>query len=347
MDSFDHYTVPGDLGKKYEAVVTTSVTGVAGRTNNCININGALGTVAKTVGEITNKIIVGFGFYAVSGVAAGGIVTINDRQMPNIGIERNADSTISAYRHSGTSAKALLGTSVAAPLGVDAWHYIELKAYRHATLGTILVYVDGIEVLNLSNQNTTSAVDNGAYTAVQFNQAANANDYTGNGPTGHKRFDDFYICDDLNSLNDDFLGQPSIYVVYPNADAAPNEWTPSAGVNHYAMVDEHDIDDDTSYLEVTDADAEELFNLEDSPVLVGSVAAVQVNTVVRRTTPGGATYKHKLQQGVLTALGDELGFPSGSVYSMNSEPFDQDPTDNVDWTFARVNSLIAGVERNA
>lgn len=348
MDSFDHYTIPGDVSKKYESVNISAMTSLnPARTNIGVRFGGGQCYLAKTVGQITGYLMCGFGYFGATGIAAQSIVSFNDRLYPCISIFRNADSTVSIYRRSGTSAKALLGTGVPALLSLNAWHYVEVKAIKSTAAGEVYVYVDGVEAIHLTAVNTDGASDQGPYTAVCLGGEAALNNYGGTNVPGNKDYDDFYILDDTGGDNNDLLGTCNIYCIYPNADTAPNEWTPSAGVDHFAMVDEHDHDDDTTHLEVTDADAAEVFGLEDSPVAIGSVAGIQVNTSVRKSSPGGATYKHQLRQGSTTAEGEEVGFPSGSVYAYNSEPFDKDPTDNVDWTFARVNSLEAGVKRNA
>lgn len=346
LDSFDHYSIPADLPKKYENTVTSNFTAVAGRTNNCAQTNSGVAFFAKTVGEISNYIIFGFGWYGVGGLNAQSLVAIADRLIPNIDIYRNSDSTITVRRHSGASAATAIVTSVAAPLSLDAWHYVEVKAKKGSADGEVIVNVDGLEVINSTGLNTSAFQDNGAWTAVVWCCSAASNGYAGNG-VGTKRIDDIYICDDTGTRNNTILNQPSVYVIYPVSDASLNEWTPDSGTDHFARVDETDLDDDTSYLEDTSTDDEEMFGFQDSPVAVGSVAGIQVNTAVRKTTPGGATYYHRLRQAITVQGTNEQGFPSGSVYNVNTEPYDADPTDNVDWTFAKVNSLVAGVKRNA
>lgn len=63
--------------------------------------------------------------------------------------------------------------------------------------------------------------------------------------------------------------------VDPNADASPNQWTPSAGVNHYATVDDGQrspaVPADSAYLTTTtNTDNSEVFDM----TTIGSVASV-------------------------------------------------------------------------
>lgn len=349
MDSFDHYTIPGDLPKKYHSVFQNVAPAfdAGGRTNGCISMNRVNSSIGRTIGQTTGYFIAGFGVYIVSGAAAGSICAVASKLYPNVGLFRNADATISAYRRTTPSNKTVLGTSVAAPFNPDTWHYIQLKVLQHPTDGIVIVKFNDSEILNLTGVRTMPTADDGPYTAFLLPTDCASNGYGGGAGTGTIKFDDLWICDDTGSDNNDFAGQCRVYVIYPNSDAGPNQWTPDSGTNHYDRVDEHDIDDDTTYLEVTGTTEAEVFGLEDSPVSVGSVAGVQLNSTVRKTTAGGANYKHQLRQAAVTAEGATLGFPSGTTYDMNCEQFDKDPTDNVDWSFAKVNSLNAGVKRNA
>lgn len=336
MDSFDHYSA-ANLFKKYNSVSSANKAIEAGRTNNCLHTYGC--SFIKTVGTIavTDYIIIGFGIYFQTVGTNTYIFSLLSPSIYQISIRRNTDSTVSiVHRTAG-----VVATSVNPCLSQSAWHYMECKIMRGTgTEGEAIIKVDSQEVINANGLNLAYGAE-GAYTAVAFSA-----DHNGGNDGYHKSFDDLYICDSTGSNNNDFLGECSIEVLYPDSDVV-TEWTPDSGTDNFARVDESLIDDDTSYVEVQSQTAQDIYGLTDTATTVGSVVGVQVNSGVRKTTAGGALYKHQLKQSATVAEGVEKAFFSGSIYAYNSEPFDVDPTDGLDWSFDKVNSLQVGIKRNA
>jgi len=124
---------------------------------------------------------------------------------------------------------------------IDVWKTLELHVFADATSGAYTLKLDGATILSATNVNTVAS-SNAYYTAVRL------------GPTGssfsYSAFDDVYIRDDST-----FLLDWRITTMLPTSDAGPNDGTPSAGSDNFAMVDDAAPDGDSTYI---DSDAASL-----------------------------------------------------------------------------------------
>lgn len=131
-----------------------------------------------------------------------------------------------------------LGRTNGARLSADRWSYVEIKVYCDNAAGTLDVQVDGVNCLSLSGIDTQGITEN-YYDQVEFL----------NGNTGYSPgWDDLYICDGSGITNNDFLGPCMIRTLRPSADGDDSDWTTQSGLDHYAMVDEVEVDEDTTYV---------------------------------------------------------------------------------------------------
>jgi hypothetical protein len=123
----------------------------------------------------------------------------------------------------------------------------------------------------------------------------------------------------------------------PTADTAEADWTPSAGADHYAVVDEATINGDTDYVSAAtpgDLDLYEMGNLSFTP---DTVHAVQV-----KNDAEARQVRTKLKSGTTTADGTTQGMatsylPYGDLYAT-------DPDTSIAWTPGAVNAMQVGIE---
>ncbi len=174
-------------------------------------------------------------------------------------------SEIEIYR--GTS---LIATSVGAGLQTSIWHYIELKVKCNNSTGTYEVHLDGNTVLSDSGIDT-QAGSNAYHDVVRLRGSGTATFY-----------DDFYICDNSGSDNNDFLGNCKVVAIFPDGDDTANWTTSTPSANHYENVDETIVDDDTSYVEEDTTAVTDLYDYEALPSL-GPIKGIQINTDCRET----------------------------------------------------------------
>lgn len=160
--------------------------------------------------------------------------------------------------------------------------------------------------------------------------------------------------------NDSFFGNTHIETVYATADGVGQEtsgnvpWTPSAGAQVYAMIDEHPPDEDGSYIAATDnlqlstclfagavirqncASYAPIYALQwDGRMRVES-SMVQVVAIVRRVVTG------VLADDVLAS--SQAIVVTSTEYQYYPQNFDRNPTqDDAPWTFKVFDPAGVGV----
>ena len=92
--------------------------------------------------------------------------------------------------------------------------------------------------------------------------------------------DDVYVTNTSTRL-----GESRVAVLYPSADTAHADWTPSTGTDHYALVDETTVNSDTDYVASGTVGDLDLYEVGDLPFTPESIHAVQVTTCARKETP--------------------------------------------------------------
>jgi len=245
-----------------------------------------------------------------------------------IGIKITAAGEIQVYRMSGTFGGTSLGTSSVCIFSAT-WHYIEVGISIHDTTGTVTVKCDGSTVLTLTGQDTR----NGAPTTVD---TIRLGDLYGLAFTdgGIYQVDDLYIIDSATTL-----GEAKIETTYPSSDIAQG-WTRSAGSDNYALVDEAQVDGDTTYVQgsaVSDVDTYEFGNLSGTPSTIHSVKVIAFG---RKTDAGTREIALQVKSGATTS--DGANYPIAASYGKMERLLEVDPDTGVPWTASGVTALRAG-----
>lgn len=195
----------------------------------------------------------------------------------------SASGEIGVYNSAGS----LLGTSSGANITNGNWSYVEVKV-KDDYEGTIEVRVDGITVYTQTGVDTRANQSTG-YNGVRF--------YVGATGTEPVRLDDFYFCNAAGTVNNDFLGDSKVVALYPASDGDLAQWVPSVAGDHWPLVDDNPVTDDTDYVSGTTSGDRDLWNYEEA-VGLGTIAGIQINTVLRKED--SATYptvKHLVKSG--------------------------------------------------
>jgi hypothetical protein len=234
---------------------------------------------------------------------------------------------INVYRGSGTT---LLGSTanLILPL-LNEWSYVEWKITISDTVGTIIVRVNDVEVLNLSGMDTQATANTRATIAEVGVYSAYV-------------IDDYYLCDGSGAAPfNDFLGNCRIYTEFPISNDTV-QWTPSTGSNFQNVDDPGDIDGDTTTNTSATVGQKDLFGVTgDVPVGV-IVKAVELRTTLRKDDAVARTVRPKLKSGVTEANGATRNMTVGYVQYRDTLPVD--PTDSAAWTPAKANALKIGYE---
>lgn len=208
----------------------------------------------------------------------------------------------------------------AAP-AITADSHIEAKLFSDAVNGSITVKVNGVTVIDETGLNT------GGQDIIGITLAGS--------DTTTTRFDNIYLSDDLE-------GELISVLRVPEADDAV-QFTPSAGADNYAMVDEAAQDGDSTYVESDTVADEDIYAFEDisSDYVVKAVTLV---TVARKDDAGLRALQAVAVEGAVPyAVGDEIvlteaypGAANGSVTTLDRTPGD------LEWTHQRFNDMKFG-----
>jgi hypothetical protein len=339
VDGFDHYAT-ADITKKYTANVewasSHTIDATAGRRG---------GGAMKTSYEVTSyrylsKVIpdsgtVIFGAAFGSCVASATFLAFYETADCHVSFRVNAIMGIEAYRG---LAGTLLGSSAGGVIQTGVgFNYAAVKAKIHDTTGTVDVEVNGVSVLSLTGLDTRNG-GAGVVNDVHYLGMGNGSSTT--------YVDDLYICNDSGSApNNDFLGDVRVDTIYPTSDGNYSQFTPSTGVNHYALVDETspnttDYNDGAS---VGDRDSYGLGNL--SALSSQTVYGVQVNAAILKDDAGAKSVATFVRSSSTDSDGASAVLGTSQVYV--SQVFEQDPNAAAAWTESTVNSMEAGVKVTA
>jgi hypothetical protein len=214
------------------------------------------------------------------------------------------------------------------------WHHVELQAYCHTTNGTIELRVDGATVATVNDVNTGGSSSNMNYSEVLI------------ASPGHVTYaaiiDDVYVCDGSGNTNNSFLGPCRVTTLFPTSDAGPNQGTPSTGNDHYALIDEVQVDTSSTYITVLDGD-QELFGYADLTT-EGAVKGVCLTTLSAPIGANGNKLKSLLKSGNSTSNYAAKYIRGGGVYSAVQQISETNPDTSNAWTPSEIDSGSFGFE---
>jgi len=324
-----HPSPTGILARKYPTVIYPDYMWlVAGRTGGyAIDLNGVWAELYTPNLTTDATMVVGFGYYYTA-TYQGKIVALYDGATLGVNLQQASGGELAVYR--GTT---LLGTTSGLGLLMSTWYWIELKVVCNATTGSYELRVGGVSKLSASGVNT-KAGSNNYHTRVGFLGPA----------SGAEWLDDIYILDGSSSVNNDFLGNRKVVALFPNGDVGGyQDFTCSAGSDHYALVDENPVNDDTDYVESGTTGNKDLW---DYPSLTGTgtnIAGIQINTMVKETDAMSMTLNTLIKSGAAedAGTGETIGSTSYRVLRRISET---DPDTGVAWTVSGINAAQFGVK---
>lgn len=250
----------------------------------------------------------------------------------------DASGFIKAYRND-TAGFVLLGTSPAPAMLANAWQHMEAKFVIDAAAGTIEVRREGVSLLTVGPVRTTS--DRVGAVASSQNVVLFK---TSTIPLAVAYYvKDFAIWDGTGARNNNFLGSRTCKRLHPVSDAA-FPWGASSGVTGWNRINADAPLDDGSYI-FADATppAASLFDLEDLPINVTSVAFVMPIHRSRKTDGGDGNLQTGLKSSATTGLGANR--PVTTAYTYYGDVFDSDPNGGGAWSVAAVNALQLQLNR--
>ncbi len=329
IDGFDHYTSDAAVAQKYDALSGTSYYEIfpttGRREGGCLQLYSG-GAYARKSFEDRNTWIAGFAFKMVELPTSGSVIyrLIDSTGETQFSVYLTTSGALEARR--GTS--TILATS-SLSLSAGVWYYIEVKATIHDTAGAAIVRVGEAEVINISGVDTKYTSTVGART-VQIGGINVALVY----------YDDYYICDDQGTANNNFLGDVRIDTLYPTAPGSSTDFTPTGSANNWDNVNDTNPDGDTGYNSSAVVGDTDLFAFSDLPAVTGTIFGVQANLNARKDDAGTGGMKPVVYlasteyEGAEKAMLDSY-FDHTSIWELN-------PNTAVAWTQSDINGAEFG-----
>lgn len=207
------------------------------------------------------------------------------------------------------------------------WSYVEIEVTIDDSSGTVKMWIDGIQVCNVSGADTETG---GTGIVREFTICPT------NGLDSAVDLDDLYITDGTR------LGECQVVDLAPTSDGSPNTWVASTGTDEFAMVDESPANSDTDYIQTSTAGDKSFFGLSDLAAQFDTVHAVGVMAWMRKTDGTARSARGKIRSN--TDEGDAATLTLTTSYLTSYGLFNTDPQGGGAWTPTRVNALESGVE---
>ena len=334
VDGFDHVDDAYELLKwdSYYSSGAFYYTAGVGRTGGwgMYMANNDLYYLDKILSSEPSTVITGLAI-RTPGHAGEPCIDFRDSGTTQVHIRFGLDGMIKVYRGTAT----LVGSSAVGVFTPSAWFYFEIKIVFHATAGSIEVVVDEDTVINLTGIDTIATAN------------AYCNQFRLRGcTTSSIYFDDLYICDTAGTKNNDFLGDVTITTLYPTSDGNSSDFTPSTGTDNYALVDEPQLLATTDYNESSTIGHKDLYGV--TAYDGGStICGVQVTAAVLNSDTGIMSVRPIVRSGGTPADNEGDSYTLSQTLKAAMHIFEQEPTDAVDWTTAKIDAAEFGVKVQA
>lgn len=206
------------------------------------------------------------------------------------------------------------------------WNYIELFGTVNSTTGTLELWVNGTQIGTFSGN--TQQTGNANIQGIQLQVP----DISGSS-SGY--FDDLYITDTASRV-----GERRVETLRPNADTATKNFTPLTGTANYAMVDESQVDGDTSYVQASVVGNRDLYSIAALSSTPTTIDAVQVVSFAEKTDATTRAIYNSVQSAGTDSDGSSMNLSAS--YSRYNRIIANDPNGGGAWTASRVNGLLIG-----
>lgn len=335
LDGYDNVDVFGASGSGFDIAIKEKYfnADMIGGVNASL-VNGRISGLAMDWGNQYGKwkiievigspdtVVIGFAYYCPEEQEGGDLCSIR-----NSGASEILMLKIDYYNRMSIRLNTIVIAEMDEPMAPETWYYIEWKITPHDSTGSTYLRVNGIEVCSVVSGDT-QRYSGPIAQVVMWPQSDDV------------VIDDIYVLDTTGSDNNDFLGPCMIESLLPTSDTATVDWTPSTGVDHYAVVDEVPCTQGTDYVESvtsTDQDIWDYGNLAE----LDSVLGVQVWTIAA-VDAGSYTLKTLADDG--TTQDGDTGFTVDSTtYKGFRRMLDQTPSAG-SWSTALVDGSSFGVE---
>jgi hypothetical protein len=265
---------------------------------------------------------------------AGGGFTSNSQI--HLCLEQDGSFTL-RYATGAGSHSAALATSLPGQVPAATWVYVELKVKCSSASGEAYVKVNGATVLSATGIDTANMSANNYFTSIGVGGSEGTS-----GAGAITYFDDFYYCDDTGAVNNGFLGDVQIQAIYPEADTATADWTPSNAGDNYVEVDDATPDDDSGYVSSNTPGDDDLYEMQDISSTATTIFGLLCNARVKKDDATVRAYALLVESGGTVGELATRTAPFGS-YVNQQDVSETNPDTTAQWTKSEVDAMTAGI----
>lgn len=213
----------------------------------------------------------------------------------------------------------------------DRWYYIEFKFTIHDTTGSYELRLNGNSLLSDTNVDTRYGSAPASVSRFVFV----AQDAGG-------CLDDVYILDG-DSPDNDFLGAVVVESLVPTSDDTV-QWSPSAGTDNYALVDEIPCNFGTDYVYDDTSGDTDLYGYEDLSTIDAAVVAVLVFSVAALSDSTSMDFQNVCKSGTTQEASSAYTVSQTDPAYKSFEWVLAQTPDLSDWTVVLVDGALFGVQ---
>lgn len=227
-------------------------------------------------------------------------------------------------------------TTVSLALAGGAWHHIQFAGKIHDSTGYWYLYVNDTLVGSATGIDTRNGGTAGTIDYLHLGMVTS--------PTGLPdiRMDDFYAA--AVTSGPEHPGDLRATRGLPTAEGNSSDFTPSAGTDNSANVDDATVDNDTTYNESATVGHKDLYVMPDAPA-GATIICVKQQIRHRKTDAGTRTVRSLMRSGSTDYEGPSItqsdSFVTTTEYRMT------DPDTSAAWTESGYNAMQAGIKVQA
>lgn len=269
--------------------------------------------------------------------AAIPVASFYDGLSKQVDFRLNTDLSVSATR-----AGTVLGATAAGLIPVAGWTHLEFKVLINSTTGTVGLWVNGVQKLNLTTQNTQATANASATTFALGNDS-------GVLPGAAWNFDDVVVYDgqatDANGYADITgpIGDCILNWLLPTGPGATTQFAPSGAANNWQCVDDVTPDGDATYVIDANVGHIDTYTMADLPATATSVKSVAAVHYARKDDASGRGIKAMLRSaGANATHATETLLGNSYLYYWSTWGQNPNAGSPIAWTPTMVNAVESG-----
>lgn len=344
LDGCDHYDTSTVVGAKYISKASNAGASTSGGRFGGGALRrggaGAIGGSFVVAIPAANAFVIGMSYYTPVFSSLPNLFRLLSGSTVQFNLLVGSDGSLEVRRggaSNNTGTTVTGGVSAAGVISTNAWYRIECKVKLDDSIpaSSCEVRVNGATVLTVA---TGQDLNNGG-----GNVADGISLMAGVGTSGNAGdlIDDIVVMDQSGSELNDWLGDVRIETIYPNGVGTHQDWSPSTGSDHAAVIDEAPPNT-TDYIYSDTPSEKDTSALGNLGVTLSDIYAVQVNSYAAKDGAGDISIRNLIR----SDGDDEAGAPAAlssswlGVCSIHTK----DPATDAAWSQSAVNALEAGVE---